>query len=303
MRSVENPVLPIYPDLKAMESGKNVDRLPHSDPGVVVAEQNAAGLQHLEGVVDVHPGGVEVVGGVHLHKVAVHPPVAEAAQRGGGGEGEHDDGVGGVGLHHVLHELVHQQAVPIHHLQALLLVVVPGPPPEIVDANDLGVDPQFLRQRRHVGGGGAEEGADLDDGAGADLVDEVLEDGGGGAPALGPLLPEEGADVRRREGVPRRGAVEDAVEDGLADVGGGDGAGALGGEAVVLEDIAGGLGEEGVGVGEVAEDEGEDEEDDVCPRLGERLEALEILVAAAVVVGRRRGKLLLSVFRVHGLIN
>lgn len=63
----------------------------------------------------------------------------------------------------------------------------------------------------------AKKRAQLDDGPGLDLLDEVLEDCSVGAPPFDPLGTEEISDVRRREAIVWGGGVENSVEDGLPD--------------------------------------------------------------------------------------
>lgn len=116
-----------------------------------------------------------------------------------------------------------KQDIAVDHLDVPELVAVvvleTRPAPEVVKAEDLSGEAESACQVGHVNGRSAQESADLDDGAGADPADKGIEDRAVRAPALdvfGAGL-EEWGNVGRREIDIRGSAIEDSVQDCLAD--------------------------------------------------------------------------------------
>ncbi|CAL1357651.1 unnamed protein product [Linum trigynum] len=195
-------------NLKPINLGKQVNRPPHPKPirvtKIVIPEHDPARSQQREGPVNIGPSRHKPVTRIDLDQIRGHPPLAQIRQGRTGRERERQNHIGHVAIHHVLHELVQQHHVPVDKVDELELLVEPWPPAEVIDAdNERVVEAELTCQVGHVDGRRAEEGPDLDDGLGPDLLDEVAEDGAFGAPAFEAPVPERVGDVGRREVVER----------------------------------------------------------------------------------------------------
>lgn len=150
---------------------------------------------------------------IDLHQIPIHTQLAHLHQGRPARKRYGHDGFRLVETHHVLHELVIQQNVAVYNLYVLEPVPEPGPPAEIVDAQDLGTEAEPPGQLGHVKRRRPQERAHLDYGSGLDPADEVLEHRSLGAPPFDPRATKPLRRVLRREIVERRRSVEEAVEE------------------------------------------------------------------------------------------
>lgn len=188
---------------------------------VIVSEHDATGLQQLPSSVDIFPCRMKTVSGVDLHQISVDPAKTQRVQSRAGREGHRYDPPFLPGIHHVLHELLHQNyvAVDVDDVSEHPLVVSsePRPPTEVIHAqDDRVIQTQPSRYVRHVESRVPQESTHLDDDSWIRKSDHFLEHRIRRPPAVNLVVLEIGTEVRRRE-VCVRGFVVEQFEHSWED--------------------------------------------------------------------------------------